>query len=241
LLALASFAGVKMAKRSTPASHNVVLGTATELELGRQGFERISLDVGARLVQLGDISTHVYFPVEGVISIVSSTDRGQSVEVAAVGREGVAGGLGAAVSERSPVDLIVQVPGIAFRLDSRALRTRIDQSSPFRTRWLEHLHTLVAQIAQTAVCNRYHTAPRRLARWLLTVADRAETETIPLTHEFAAILVGGDRPRVSVALRSLRERRLVEHRRGQLRILDRQGLTRAACECYLRIATASST
>jgi hypothetical protein len=65
-----------------------------------------------------------------------------------VGREGVAGGLGAAVSEQSPVDLMVQVPGIAFRLDSRALRTRIDQSSPFRTRWLEHLHTLVAQMAR---------------------------------------------------------------------------------------------
>jgi hypothetical protein len=78
---------------------------------------------------------------------------------------------------------------------------------------------------------------QRLARWLLTVSDRAETDTIPLTHEFAAILVGGDRPRVSLALRSLRDRHLVEQRRGQLRILDRAGLTKAACACYLRVAT----
>jgi CRP-like cAMP-binding protein len=202
------------------------------------GLSQFQGKTGAR----GDVQTHAYFPVEPVISVVSSTERGQSVEIAAVGREGLVASLGATVSEESSVDRIVQVPGGAFRLEGARLRARIEQSSMFRQRWLDHLHMLVAQIAQTAVCNRYHTAQRRLARWLLTVADRAETDTTPLIHEFAAILVGGDRPRVSMALRGLRERRRVEHRRGQLlRILDREGLTEAACECYLTVATATST
>jgi CRP-like cAMP-binding protein len=154
------------------------------------GLSQFQGKTGAR----GDVQTHAYFPVEPVISVVSSTERGQSVEIAAVGREGLVASLGATVSEESSVDRIVQVPGGAFRLEGARLRARIEQSSMFRQRWLDHLHMLVAQIAQTAVCNRYHTAQRRLARWLLTVADRAETDTTPLIHEFAAILVGGDRP-----------------------------------------------
>jgi CRP-like cAMP-binding protein len=230
-----------MPPRSTQAQHNLLLGRLSESEVRRQGFGRIPLELGDRLVRVGDVPTHAYFPVAGVISVVSSTERGQSVEVAAVGREGIAAEVGAVVAEQSPVDLIVQVPGTAYTLAGAQLRARIEQSSAFRQRWMEYLHMLVAQIAQTAVCNRYHTAQRRLARWLLTVSDRAETDTIPLTHEFAAILVGGDRPRVTLALRSLRDRHLVEQRRGQLRILDRAGLTKAACACYLRVVTPSQS
>jgi CRP-like cAMP-binding protein len=174
-----------------------------------------------------------------VISVVSSTDRGDTVEVAAIGREGLAAGVAAGVPAQSPFDLVVQVPGNALRLDGTRLREHIDRSADFRQRWFEYLHMLITQMAQTAVCNRYHGSARRLARWLLTVADRADAEAFPLTHEFAATMVGGNRPRVSVAMRSLREQHLVEHRRGQLKILDREGLTKAACECYLRVATAT--
>jgi CRP-like cAMP-binding protein len=223
-----------------PMSRNLLLD-ADEPDLRRQGFELISLALGERLVHLGDVPTHAYFPVEGVISIVSSTERGQSVEIAAVGREGMAASISAVLSGYSHVDLMVQVPGTAFRLDGARMRAHIEQSSLFRHRWLAHIHMLVAQMAQSAVCNRYHSGQRRLARWLLTVADRAGTDTIPLTHEFAAALVGGDRPRVSVALRALRERRLVEHRRGQLRIVDREGLINVSCECYLRLMKASQS
>jgi CRP-like cAMP-binding protein len=205
-----------------------------------RGLTPVPLNLGDRLVHVGDVPSHAYFPIEGVISIVSTTDRGESVEVAAVGREGLAGGIAAGVPAQSPFDLVVQVPGAALRLDGVRLWQHIDQSADFRLRWLRHLHMLMMQIAQTAVCNRYHASTRRLARWLLTIADRAGRETIPLTHEFAAMMVGGNRPRVSVAMRSLRERHLVMHRRGQLTILDRQGLTDAACECYLRVATVHS-
>ena len=167
-------------------------------------------------------------------------DRGQTVEVAAIGREGLADSIGAAASGALVVDLVVQVPGVAFRLEAARLRALIEERSVFRERWLQYLHMLASQMAQSAVCNRYHSGQRRLARWLLTVADRAGIDTIPLTHEMAATFVGGDRPRVSLALRALRERRLVEHRRGQLRIVNRKGLLKMSCECYRRVLLSAS-
>ena len=221
---------------SRPVGRNSLLRGADDSALGQQGFRLISLALGDRLVRAGELATHAYFPVEGVISIVSSTDRGQTVEVAAVGSEGLAS---PGLSGPSPVDLVVQVPGSAFKLHNARLRARIEESSDFRDRWLSYVDMLVAQIAQSAVCNRFHSAQPRLARWLLTVADRAGTETIPLTHEFAATLVGGDRPRVSVALRALRERELIDYRRGQLRIIDRPELSGVSCECYGRVKKAT--
>ena len=218
--------------------HNLLLGEpGSRSQLHLEGLERITLGLADRLVRVGNVPTHAYFPLEGVISIISSTTDGDTVEVASVGREGLAAGISCALYAHSPVDLLVQVPGVALRLDADRLRQQIERHSAFRRRWLEYLHMLITQMAQTAVCNRYHPAVCRLARWLLTVADRAETDTIPLTHEFASTMVGGNRPRVSMAMRNLRERRLIEHRRGRVTIVDRPGLTNAACECYLRVAT----
>jgi CRP-like cAMP-binding protein len=214
---------------------NVLLADADEFDLRAQGFEHRPLTLGERLVRLGDIPTHAYFPIEGVISIISSTDQGQTVEVAAIGREGLATGVGTTATGASIVDLVVQVPGAALQLSANRFRERLDEVPEFRSRWLQYHDMLVSLIAQSAVCNRYHSGRRRLARWLLTLADRAGTDTIPLTHEMAATFVGGDRPRVSVALRSLRERGLVEHRRGQVTIIDREGLSRMSCECYGRV------
>jgi CRP-like cAMP-binding protein len=203
-------------------------------------LEEVPLVLGEHLVRVGDIPAYAYFPLIGVISVVSTTPQGDTVEVAAVGKEGLAGGLAAARALPSPFDLLVQVPGKAVRMEREPLIRRIDQSARFRQRWLDYLHDLMVQIAQSAVCNRYHQAPRRLARWLLTVADRAQSETIPMTHEFAATMVGGDRPRVTMAVRALRSRRLVHQERGELTILDRAGLINVACDCYSRVNAVTS-
>ena len=202
-------------------------------------FEEVDLVLGRRLVRAGDIPAHAYFPINGVISVVSTTAGGNTVEVAAVGKEGLVPGLAAARALPSPFDLLVQVPGKAVRIERARLFEHIERSPKFRQRWLDYMHLLIIQIAQSAVCNRYHPARRRLARWLLTVADRAQSETIPLTHEFAATMLGGDRPRVTLAMRALRSRRLVHQHRGELTILNRTGLISAACECYARVSAAT--
>ena len=228
-----------MGGQSEREPRNLLVGDIRDdAELRRRGFQRVSLTLGEKLVQIGDVPAHVYFPLRGVISILSSTHQGQTVEVAAVGREGLAAGIVTAVSSQSPVELLVQVAGVALRMDAVTIREHIEQSPAFRQRWLEYLPILLAQMAQSAVCNRYHAVQRRLARWLLTVADRAECDVIPMKHEFAAAMIGGDRPRVSFALRELRERRLVECHRGGLKILDREGLRQVACECYVTLCAA---
>jgi CRP-like cAMP-binding protein len=136
---------------------------------------------------------------------------------------------------RSPFRLLVQVPGSAFRIDSGALLEYVNSTPAFRQRLLRYMNVVVGQITQSAVCNRYHNGQRRLARWLLAVSDRAESDIIPVTHEFAANMVGDLRPRVTAAIRALRNRGLIRHRRAEITILDREGLTRAACECYTTV------
>ena len=220
----------------TEAGHNRLLCAEGErLARLRGALEPVRLETSRTLVELGEVASHVYFPNEGVISLLSATRRGDSVEVAAIGREGVAG-LSAVLGDgRSPFRLLVQVPGSAFRIDAATLLEYTYSTPEFRLRVLRYLNVVVGQISQAAVCNRYHKAPRRLARWLLAVSDRAESDVIPVTHEFAANMVGDLRPRVTASVRALRDRGLIRHRRGEITILDRQGLTRAACECYATV------
>jgi CRP-like cAMP-binding protein len=213
--------------------HNRLLrAEAGRLGQLRAALEPVRLETSQTLVELNEVASHVYFPNNGVISLLSATRRGDSVEVGAIGREGVAALTAMLGSGRSPFRLLVQVPGNAFRVESGALLDYVHSSPAFRERLLRYLNVLVGQITQSAVCNRYHKGQRRLARWLLAVSDRAESDVIPVTHEFAANMVGDLRPRVTAAMRALRDRGLIRHRRAEITILDRQGLRGAACECY---------
>jgi CRP-like cAMP-binding protein len=221
------------------ANGNLLLSALTRAVDADGELDEIALVLGERLLHVGDIPRYAYFPLTGVISVVATTERGDSVEVAAIGREGLAAGLAAARALPSSFDLLVQVPGTAVRITHKRLFRLIEGSARFRRAWLDYLHVVMAQMAQSAVCNRYHPASRRLARWLLAVSDRANTDTIPLTHEFAATMVGGDRPRMTTAMRALRSRGFVQQHRGELTILNRPGLSAFSCECYSRVRAVS--
>jgi len=190
-------------------------------------FERVELPSGRRLVAFGEVGRYAYFPLEGVISFVSVTRTGHTVEVAAVGKEGVAGAWATAAASPSPFDLIVQVPGSAIRVQRAGLMDLFAQP-----RTLRFFHLLIGEIAQSAVCNRYHSGTRRLVKWLLMVADRANSDTIPLTHQFAAFMLGAGRPRVTAAMNQLRRRGFVGYQRGQVTLIDRPALVRQSCDCY---------
>ena len=221
---------------SLAAGHNRLLcAEGDRLDQLRAALEPVTLEAGHTLVDLNDVASHVYFPNNGVISLLSATERGDSVEVAAIGREGVAALTAMLGDGRSPFRLLVQVPGSAFRVESSALLDYVQSTPAFRERLLRYLNVVVGQITQSAVCNRYHKGQRRLARWLLAVSDRAESDVIPVTHEFAANMVGDLRPRVTAAIRALRDRRLIRHRRAEITILDREGLAQVACECYTTV------
>lgn len=192
----------------------------------------VDLTYGDELSNFGDKIKHVYFVNSGVVSLLAPVDGHASVEVGLIGREGLVGIsllLGVGVS---PVRVLVQGTGSAMRMDAAAFRTAIKRD-PTLTRSLNHyLYTFIAQIAQTAACNRYHPLLARLARWLLMTHDRMGADEFYLTQAFLAHMLGVRRVGVSGACASLKKKKLIRYSRGHITILDREGLERAACRCY---------
>jgi CRP-like cAMP-binding protein len=192
----------------------------------------VPLERGAVIADLGEPSLYVYFPTRGVLSLVGSTSGGATVEVAVVGNEGVAS-LSAALGDHwLPYRILTQVPGRAIRVPTEAVTSVLKDCGDLHQRMLEYAHQLIAQVAQSAVCNRFHNARQRLARWLLMTADRAGTNELPLTHEFISSMVGGPRSAVTEAAAELRQAGSIDYRRGLITVCSHERLRAQACECY---------
>ena len=179
---------------------------------------------------------YAYFPIRGVISMVNEPNRGEIVEIATIGREGMAGLPVILDAGSMTARALVQVPGEGFRMKSAALRKLIDSSRPSRELMLRYTMALFTQTAQITSCNRLHEVQQRCARWLLQTHDRADSESFPLTQEFLAQMLGVHRPSVSIAAGMLQRRGLIRYSRGVITIEDREGLEKASCSCYGFIA-----
>jgi CRP-like cAMP-binding protein len=177
-------------------------------------------------------SEWVYFVESGIVSMVASTSDGNSVEVAAVGREGVAGVADALGEQPLPYRLIVQVPGLAYRARREIIREHILSCTRLHALLMDYSQHIVHQVTQSAVCNRFHASVQRLARWLLFTAERAQANRFELTHEFAAQMVGAPRSAVSAAAATLRSQGIIDYRRGVLTIRNPKKLHKVACECF---------
>ncbi len=194
--------------------------------------EQIKLKYGDILCEPGKQLRHVYFPNSGIISLLTPVKGHASVEVGLVGREGMAGMalfLGVAVS---PVRMLVQGSGTALRIKAAAFAREIRHNPPLRRALNRYLYGFMAQVGQTAGCNRFHQIGPRLARWLLMTHDRVDTDEFQLTQEFLAQMLGVRRAGVTLAARVLQKNKLIRYSRGKLAILDRKGLERVACGCY---------
>jgi len=178
------------------------------------------------------VSDFVYFIDSGVVSIVASTRTGNSVEVALVGREGVAGLADALGTRPLPYGLMVQLPGLAYRAPKVVIRDHILSCSALHELLMDYSQEVMHQLAQSALCNRFHTSVQRLAKWLLLTAERADTNRLELTHELVAQMVGAPRSAVSEAASTLREKGMIDYRRGVLTIRNAKRLRKIACECY---------
>ena len=194
--------------------------------------QEIPLERGGMVAEAGQASPYVYFPIEGVLSLVGATSGGATVEVAVVGNEGVAGVSAIFGRNWMPFRVVTQVPGRALRIPTDVVSRMIGDCGPFHQRLLDYTHQVIAQVAQSAVCNRFHNAKQRLARWLLMTADRAGTSELPLTHEFIAYMVGGPRSAVTEAAAELRESGAIDYRRGVILVRDGAKLREQSCECY---------
>jgi CRP-like cAMP-binding protein len=194
------------------------------------------LQSGTLLGQPRGMSEFSYFVESGIVSLVASTQAGNSVEVALIGREGVASIADALGNQALPYALVVQLPGLAYRVRKAVIREHILSCSALHELLMDYSQRMMHQLAQSALCNRFHSSVQRLARWLLLTAERADTNRFELTHEFVAQMVGAPRPVVSQAAATLRDRGVIDYRRGVLTIRNASRLHEFSCECFEAIS-----
>lgn len=195
-------------------------------------IERVSLKQGSVLCEIGQSLTNVYFPQNCVLSIMTVLESGSSVATAVIGREGAFGIVPGPEGRPSDIRCIVTIGGTAFSLKSSHLRAEFENSKALLSVMLNYSEEILADARLTAACNALHPTGARLCRWLLVLHDRAETDTIPLTHEFMSSVLGANRTTVSIAANALQSLGLISYKHGSLSIMDRAGLERASCDCY---------
>jgi len=196
------------------------------------GLESVPLIFGEVLYEPGERIRHVYFPNDSLISLLTLVEGHLALEVGMVGREGMVGvplSLGMNVS---PVRALVQGAGTAMRMKAAQFCREIRKSSQLRHEVNRYTSALMAQITQTAACNRFHVVEARLARWLLMTRDRVRSDEFRLTHAFLGHMLGVRRVGVTKAARALQTRKLISYSRGKIKVLDRKGLEAASCSCY---------
>jgi CRP-like cAMP-binding protein len=216
------------------ASANAILAglTGHESHTLTVAAQDIALKPGDLICEAGEHSHYVYFPTAGVLSLVGMTEGGATVELALVGSEGVVSVSTLLSGHAAPYRAVAQIAGRALRIPISVVSREISECGNLHHQVLRYTQHLIAQVAQSAVCNRFHTAKQRLARWLLMTADRAGTTELPLTHEAIAQMVGGPRSAVTEAAAELREAGAIDYRRARIIIIERDGLRSQACECY---------
>jgi len=195
-------------------------------------LEAVALTYGEVLYEPAEKIEHVYFPNDSVVSLLTLVDRHQALEVGLVGREGMVGIPLALANSNSPVRALVQGTGTALRMKTAPFLKEFRQSPALQRALHRYAYALMAQVTQTAACNRFHVIEARLARWLLMTHDRMQTNPFQLTQAFLAHMLGVRRVGVTRAASKLQQNKLISYSRGSITILDRKGLETASCSCY---------
>jgi CRP-like cAMP-binding protein len=200
-------------------------------------LEQIRCQRGQVLMDADSSLDHVYFPDNGVVSVVAVYSDGSVIEMATIGREGCTGVQAVFGAKSSSVRLLVQIPGSAAKM-SRAAFTRAMESIPsFRSLMFTYVHAFLEQVLVSVACNGAHSLKQRLARWLLMMRDRGDDDVLSISQSLLAEMLGVQRPTITNAARELEGAGLIARGRRQVTILDRQGLTKASCECYQLVRT----
>jgi CRP-like cAMP-binding protein len=193
---------------------------------------QIDLERGRMLYDPGDAIDYVYFPHDGVISLMTLMENGAAIESATIGPEGALGLMAAVAPRQSLSRAIVQTPLRAARIGAERLHEAWEKSPTLRRLVDRHTEALYGHAIQSVACNALHSVEARFCRWLLTCHDRISTDTVALTQEFLADMLGVQRTTVTAVARSLQEKNLIRYRRGIVDIIDRGGLQAMTCECY---------
>ena len=203
----------------------------------RSALEPIPCQEGQILSDTDSSLDDVFFPDSGVVSVVAVYEDGSIIEMATIGREGCTGFQAVFGAKESSVRFLVQIPGSAAKM-SRSAFTRVMSSMPsFRNLMYAYVHAFLEQVLVSGACNGAHSLKQRLARWLLMMRDRSDSDTLQITQTLLAQMLGVQRPTITNTLREFEYARLVAPGRQQVTILDRQGLMKTSCECYQLVRT----
>jgi CRP-like cAMP-binding protein len=194
--------------------------------------ERVHLPFGEVLAEPGAEIRHVYFPTGSFVSLISSIDRRERLEVGLVGAEGMLGVSLLMGVNVEPLRALVQGAGSALRIEAAQFLRELERSSTLRQVLNRYLYVLMSQLAQMARCTSFHVLEARFARWLLMTRDRAHSNEFRVTQEFMAYMLGVRRVGVTQAAGALQRRKLIRYTRGKLIILNNAGLEAASCACY---------
>jgi CRP-like cAMP-binding protein len=215
-----------------PRNHFLANLPAKEFERIAGNLVAIELPQGMLLSEPDEPIGYLYFPEHGLISTNATTPAGESIEVGMIGREGFSGVAALLGQPEMQHTVVVQTPGSGYRLRASVMLEELQQSSKIRAMVDNFLYVQMVTATQSVLCARLHSLQQRLARWLLTAADRSETERLDLTQEYMARMLGSRRSTVTVTAQALQEQGMIEYKRGRVTIVNRPKFETAACECY---------
>ena len=205
---------------------------AADLERLLLHLEPVTLPLGLVIFESGSKLRHLYFPASGIVSLLYAMESGTSTEIAVIGNEGAVGIALFMGGESTPSRAVVQSAGHGLRLKAAVLTKEFALGGPLQYLLLRYTQALIAQMTQTAVCNRHHSVDQQLCRWLLLSLDRLPSNELTMTQELIANMLGVRREGVTEAAGKLQEAGLIRYSRGHISVLDRPKLEKRVCECY---------
>lgn len=221
--------------KATDRPANRLLGLLSSRDYSRLSphLQSVPLEYRKSLYRADKKIDFVYFIETGVGSLVNTMANGQAAEVGTIGNEGVVGLPLVLGDDRAPTSVYVQVPGEGLRMAGSLFKEELARSATMQVVMLRYVHALFNQVAQSAACNHFHSLEQRCCRWLLMTRDRMQSDDFLLTQEFLAMMLGVQRPGVSIAAGGLQRAGLITYTRGNVTILDGPGLKKLSCECYV--------
>ena len=217
-----------------PPSRNQLLAALPGEEYGRllPHLESVPLPFMEILYEGGETIRHVYFPDDGLVSLLVVMDDGTIREIGVIGNEGMLGIALALGMKTATTRALIQLPGSAMRMKAEALREELKRGGELPSVLRRYMHALFTQVSQSAACVSSHALDKRLSRWLLMTHDHAPGDVFEMKHEFLAMMLGVTRSVVTRAAGHLQNERMIRYTRGRVTVLDRNRLEATACECY---------
>lgn len=222
------------------ALQNVLLAAlpSSEFEKIASSLERVEHKVGDVLWESEEKNTHVYFPTTSLICLLYESEDGVSIEVGIVGRSGLVGISTVMIDPRMSHRAVAYRAGTSYRMKAGIAQSEFADCGDFQDMTMCYTQTLIAQVSQSAICNRLHSVEQQLCRFLLIAHDHQDSEVIPdtdtilMTHDQMSTLLGVRRESVSLAAATLKEKGVIDYVRGEIQLIDRETLEKEACECY---------